>query len=49
MVTRVIPRCIGVTARGITDDRSWVPSFFSLYGAALPFDEEYEPKPASPR
>ena len=36
-------------AWGIMDERSWVPSFFSLYGAALPFDEEYEPKPASPR
>ena len=46
---RATARCVGVTAWGITDERSWVPSFFSLYGAALPFDEEYEPKPASPR
>jgi endo-1,4-beta-xylanase len=43
---RATPRCVGVTAWGITDDRSWVPSFFSGYGAALPFDETYRPKPA---
>jgi endo-1,4-beta-xylanase len=40
------PRCVGVTTWGITDDRSWIPSFFSGYGAALPFDENYRPKPA---
>jgi endo-1,4-beta-xylanase len=39
-------RCVGVTTWGITDDRSWIPSFFSGYGAALPFDENYRPKPA---
>ena len=43
---RETPRCVGVTTWGITDDRSWVPSFFSGYGAALPFDENYRPKPA---
>ena len=43
---RSTPRCVGVTTWGITDDRSWVPSFFSGYGAALPFDENYQPKPA---
>jgi endo-1,4-beta-xylanase len=43
---RETPRCVGVTTWGITDDRSWVPSFFSGYGAALPFDEKYQPKPA---
>ena len=43
---RETPRCVGVTTWGITDDRSWVPSFFSGYGAALPFDEHYRPKPA---
>jgi len=43
---RQTPRCVGVTTWGITDDRSWVPSFFSGYGAALPFDESYRPKPA---
>jgi endo-1,4-beta-xylanase len=39
-------RCVGVTTWGIADDRSWIPSFFSGYGAALPFDEAYRPKPA---
>jgi endo-1,4-beta-xylanase len=43
---RETPRCVGVTTWGITDDRSWIPSFFSGYGAALPFDEHYRPKPA---
>ncbi len=43
---RATPRCVGVTTWGITDDRSWIPSFFSGYGAALPFDENYQPKPA---
>jgi endo-1,4-beta-xylanase len=43
---RLTPRCVGVTTWGITDDRSWIPSFFSGYGAALPFDENYRPKPA---
>jgi endo-1,4-beta-xylanase len=43
---RMTPRCVGVTTWGITDDRSWIPSFVSGYGAALPFDENYRPKPA---
>jgi endo-1,4-beta-xylanase len=43
---RLTPRCVGVTTWGLTDDRSWVPSFFSGYGAALPFDEASQPKPA---
>ncbi len=43
---RETPRCVGVTTWGVTDDRSWVPSFFSGYGAALPFDEASRPKPA---
>jgi endo-1,4-beta-xylanase len=43
---RETARCVGVTTWGITDDRSWVPSFFSGYGAALPFDESYRPKAA---
>ena len=43
---RETSRCVGVTTWGITDDRSWIPSFFSGYGAALPFDENYRPKPA---
>jgi endo-1,4-beta-xylanase len=43
---RETPPCVGVTTWGITDDRSWIPSFFAGYGAALPFDENYQPKPA---
>jgi endo-1,4-beta-xylanase len=39
----------GVTAVltwGLDDGHSWVPGFFSGYGAALPFDEAYNAKPA---
>jgi endo-1,4-beta-xylanase len=43
---RATERCVGVTTWGITDDRSWIPMFFSGYGAALPFDEAGQPKPA---
>jgi endo-1,4-beta-xylanase len=43
---RETPRCVGVTTWGVTDARSWVPSFFGGYGAALPFDEASQPKPA---
>jgi endo-1,4-beta-xylanase len=43
---RETARCVGVTTWGVADDRSWIPSFFSGYGAALPFDEHYRPKPA---
>jgi endo-1,4-beta-xylanase len=43
---RATPRCVGVTTWGVTDDHSWIPSFFSGYGAALLFDENYRPKPA---
>ena len=45
---RATARCVGVTTWGITDAHSWIPSFFSGYGAALPFDEDYRPKPAVP-
>jgi endo-1,4-beta-xylanase len=31
---------------GITDRYSWVPAEFKSYGAALPWDGEYQPKPA---
>lgn len=43
---RATARCVGVTTWGITDDRSWIRSFFGGYGAALPFDEQDRPKPA---
>jgi len=31
---------------GFTDKDSWVPSAYPGYGAALPFDQNYAPKPA---
>jgi endo-1,4-beta-xylanase len=31
---------------GFSDAYSWIPWFFSGYGAALPFDAHYRPKPA---
>jgi endo-1,4-beta-xylanase len=31
---------------GFTDAYSWVPGFFPGFGSALPFDQNYQPKPA---
>ena len=39
-------RCVGVTTWGLSDDHSWIPGYFSGFGAALPFDENYRAKPA---
>ena len=36
--------CGALITWGFTDKYSWVPSFFTGYGAALPFDENYQPK-----
>jgi endo-1,4-beta-xylanase len=41
-----VPRCNQLTTWGFTDKFSWVPGTFSGQGAALPFDENYNPKPA---
>ncbi|MGH3993552.1 MAG: endo-1,4-beta-xylanase, partial [Pseudonocardiaceae bacterium] len=41
-----VTRCRGVTVWGFTDRYSWVPGFFPGEGAALPYDENYNPKPA---
>ncbi|KAJ3054538.1 hypothetical protein HK097_001567 [Rhizophlyctis rosea] len=41
-----IPRCIGITVWGITDKYSWIPGVFSGQGAALPWDDNYNKKPA---
>ncbi|MFC7328705.1 endo-1,4-beta-xylanase [Marinactinospora rubrisoli] len=41
-----VSRCTGVTVWGITDRHSWIPGTFPGYGAALPYDEQYRPKPA---
>lgn len=42
------PRCTAVTTWGATDRYSWIPGFFPGFGRALPFDQEYRPKPAYP-
>ena len=41
-----VSRCVGITAWGVTDKYSWIPSTFSGQGAALLFDENYAAKPA---
>ncbi|GAB2918198.1 endo-1,4-beta-xylanase [Streptomyces mayteni] len=38
--------CVGVTVWGFTDADSWIPPTFPGQGAALPWDENYQPKPA---
>ncbi|WP_129664581.1 endo-1,4-beta-xylanase [Phytoactinopolyspora endophytica] len=38
--------CVGITTWGFTDAFSWVPDWFDGQGAALPFDESYNEKPA---
>jgi endo-1,4-beta-xylanase len=40
------PACYGFLMWGFTDLHSWIPGFFPGYGAALIFDENYNPKPA---
>ena len=40
------PACRVFQMWGFTDAHSWVPSSFPGYGAALIFDEMYQPKPA---
>ncbi|MFG3497419.1 endo-1,4-beta-xylanase [Streptomyces sp. NPDC047886] len=41
-----VARCAGVTVWGFTDSDSWIPDFFPGEGAATPYDENYQPKPA---
>jgi endo-1,4-beta-xylanase len=41
-----VPRCVSFTTWGFTDAHSWVPGTFSGQGAALPFNENFQPKPA---
>ncbi|MDQ3573803.1 MAG: endo-1,4-beta-xylanase [Actinomycetota bacterium] len=49
---KVVSSCLAVAACrtfatwGFTDKYSWIPETFPGYGAALPFDENYNPKPA---
>ncbi|MER6571095.1 endo-1,4-beta-xylanase [Streptomyces sp. NPDC001093] len=41
-----VRRCVGVTVWDYTDKYSWIPAFFPGEGAALPWDEQLNPKPA---
>ncbi|SEF46868.1 endo-1,4-beta-xylanase (glycosyl hydrolase family 10) [Actinacidiphila yanglinensis] len=41
-----VSRCQGITVWGFNDATSWVPSTFPGQGAATPYDENYQPKPA---
>ncbi|MGW7526851.1 endo-1,4-beta-xylanase [Streptomyces sp. NPDC054783] len=41
-----VRRCVGVTIWDYTDRYSWIPAFFPGEGAALPWDEQLDPKPA---
>jgi endo-1,4-beta-xylanase len=41
-----VTRCVGITTWALSDKWSWIPAFFPGEGAALPFDESYQPKPA---
>ncbi len=40
------PNCHTFVMWGFTDTYSWIPALRPGYGAALPFDEQYQPKPA---
>ena len=40
------PNCTAFQVWGVSDADSWIPAAFPGYGAALPFDVNYQPKPA---
>jgi endo-1,4-beta-xylanase len=40
------PACTVFQTWGFTDKYSWVPGYLKTKGAALPFDQSYQPKPA---
>jgi endo-1,4-beta-xylanase len=40
------PKCTAIQIWGFTDRYSWIPRSSKGFGAALPFDENYRPKPA---
>ena len=40
------PNCTGFLTWGFTDAYSWIPSTYPGFGAALPLDANYQPKPA---
>lgn len=41
-----VARCVGITVWSFTDRYSWIPSTFPGTGAALPWDANYNRKPA---
>ncbi|MET7666028.1 endo-1,4-beta-xylanase, partial [Streptomyces sp. NPDC005463] len=41
-----VRRCVGITVWGYSDRHSWIPSVFPSEGAALPWDENLQHKPA---
>ncbi|KIJ64217.1 glycoside hydrolase family 10 protein [Hydnomerulius pinastri MD-312] len=45
-VCMAVSGCVGVTIWDYTDKYSWIPSTFSGYGEACPWDENLVPKPA---
>ena len=40
------PGCTAFQTWGFTDKHSWIPGSYPGFGAALPFDATYQPKPA---
>jgi hypothetical protein len=44
---KAVSRCVSITTWGFTDRYSWIPGFFNGKGAALPYDENFNPKPAA--
>lgn len=40
------PKCLGITTWGLTDKYSWVPNTFSGTGDALPWNSNFQKKPA---
>ena len=43
---RAAPNCPAFIMWGFTDKYSWIPGFFPGLGAALPWDEDFQTKPA---
>lgn len=43
------PACRAIVLWGVSDATSWIPGYFSGYGEALVFDEQYRPKAAHRR
>ena len=41
-----VEACVGITLWAYSDKYSWIPSVFPGQGAALPWDENLQPKPA---